>query len=570
MKNWWQSLSIASKLNLPIQAILLVMLSLAHFWIIDHFQNEILDAAERRAEVSADGIINGMNMLMVTGMISNPDHRRLFIRKMGDTLHIKELRIIRAQSVQQQFGPGLPEEQARDEMDARVIKSKKTQFQLDQNHASPTLRVVVPFIASSNFRGTNCLSCHHVEAGTVNGAASITIDMSEDFTLIEQTRMSLLAGQFALQILLFFSISWLIQRFLRPIEKMQISMETMQSMASMESFMPIETASGGQDKIARLIGVYNQMSLALRDSERSMRLASAIYQSNANAIAVTDEHNRIVDINPAFTRLTGYMLDEIRGQDPKIMKSGRHDAQFYQAMWHSLGENGHWQGEIWDKRKDGEIYAKLVNIISLRNEDGSVYRYVAQFSDITEKKEQENLVQWQANYDPLTSLPNRRLFRDRLKQAIKHSNRSRLPLAVLFIDLDHFKEINDNLGHAVGDTLLMEAAQRMSSCVREADTVARLAGDEFTIILPELSDLKQIDRIAASVVEQLAQSFNLFLSDENNYLISASIGVAVYPTDANDMEQLLKCADKAMYAAKAAGRNRYIHYSDLGESPARV
>lgn len=565
MKNWWQSLSIASKLNIPIQAILVVMLSIAHFWVMEHFQNKIFDAAERRAEVSADGIINGMNMLMVTGMISDPDNRRLFIRKMGDSLHIRELRIIRSPQVQQQFGPGLPEEQARDWMDKRVLNAKKTQFQLDESRASPTLRVVVPFIASSNFRGTNCLACHHVEAGSVNGAASITMDMSEDFEQIRQTRMVLLAAQAALQILLFFSITWLIQHFLHPIKQMQSSMEAMQSMASMESFLPIETHLGRQDKVGRLIAAYNQMSLAMRDSERSMRLASAIYQSNADAIVVTDEYNRIVDINPAFTRLTGYTLEEIRGQDPRIMKSGRHDAQFYQDMWHALLNDGHWQGEIWDKRKDGEIYAKFVNITSLRNADGGIYRYVAQFSDITQQKEKENMVQWQANYDPLTSLPNRRLFHDRLKQAIKHANRTGLPLAVLFIDLDHFKEINDSLGHAAGDALLMEASHRMSACVREADTVARLAGDEFTLILPDLHDIRQTERIAACIVEQLAQPFNLLLNDENHFHISASIGIALYPGDANNMEQLLKCADKAMYAAKGAGRNRYVLYSESGQ-----
>ena len=206
----------------------------------------------------------------------------------------------------------------------------------------------------------------------------------------------------------------------------------------------------------------------------------------------------------------------------------------------------------------------LLNIIALRNPDGSVYRYVAQFSDITEKKEKDELIQWQANYDPLTNLPNRRLFRDRLKQAIKLAHRTGLPLALLFIDLDHFKEINDTLGHSIGDALLMEAARRMTACVREADTVARLAGDEFTIILPELGDVSQVRRIAANIVEQLALPF-YFMNDEAEHHISASAGIALYPFDATDFETLLKCADKAMYAAKGAGRNRYLYFSESGQ-----
>ncbi len=188
MKNWWQSLSINTKLNIPIQMMLLVMLSVAHFWILDHFKTGILEGAERRATVSADGVINGMNMLMISGMIADPEYRRLFIKKMGASEHVKELRIIRAHQVQDQYGPGLPEEQVRDELDSQVITSKQAQFLLNEDHQAPTLRAVVPFIASSNFRGTNCLSCHQVASGSVNGAASITIDMSKDFEAIRHTR----------------------------------------------------------------------------------------------------------------------------------------------------------------------------------------------------------------------------------------------------------------------------------------------------------------------------------------------------------------------------------------------
>lgn len=560
MKDYWNSLGIVVKLNIPIQVMLVVLLSFAHFWVMEHITGELLDGAERRATVSADGIINGMNMLMVTGSISDPDNRRLLIKKMGASEDIKELRIIRAKQVQDQFGPGLPEEQVQDDMDRRAITSKQTQFLLTEDRDAPTLRTVVPFIVSTNFRGTNCLMCHHVEAGSVNGAASITIDMTADFNAIRRTRMMLWTGQIGLQILLFFSVGWLIRRFMHPIKELQATMESMKRIGSMEQFVPVELEQGNRDEVGKLTGAFNQMSEALYHSERSMKLAASIYQSNADAIVVTDENNLIVDVNPAFTRITGYTRDEAIGRNPKFMQSGRHDKEFYRQMWQSLLDEGHWQGEIWDRHKDGGVYVKTTNIVVLRHKDGSVYRYVAQFSDITAKKEKDQLIHWQANYDPLTNLPNRRLFQDRLGQAIKMAHRTKFPVALLFIDLDHFKEINDNLGHANGDALLMDVARRISGCVREADTVSRLGGDEFTVILPEIGDVSQAERIANQIVQKMVHPF-FFLNDETGYYISASIGLAIYPDDATTLEGLLKCADKAMYAAKSKGRNRYDRYS---------
>lgn len=564
MKNWWQSLGIGIKLNIPIQVMLVVALSCANLQIREHFKNEILDGAERRATVSADGIINGMNMLMVTGMISDPENRRLFIKKMGASNDVKEVRIIRAKQVQDQFGPGLPEEQAMDDMDRRVIASKKPDFLLTEDRDAPMLRTVVPFIASRNFRDTNCLMCHHVEAGSVNGAASITIDLTEDFNAIRHMQIMLWVGQIALQILLYYSTRWLIRRFMHPIIRLQSTMEAMQHSGSTENFVPVELKNGSQDEIGKLTAAFNRMSVALSNSEKSMKLAASIYQSNADAIVVTDENNLIVDVNPAFTRITGFTPEDVIGKNPKLMQSGQHNTQFYREMWQAILSTGHWQGEIWDKRKNGELYAKLANIIALKHKDGSIYRYVAQFSDVTEKKQKDELIHWQANYDPLTNLPNRRLFHDRLGQAVKMAHRTELPLALFFIDLDYFKEINDSLGHANGDAVLMEVARRLSSCVREADTIARLGGDEFTVILPELGDTSQTKRIAETIVEKLAQPF-FFLNDEKGYHISASIGIALYPHDATDLAGLLKCADNAMYAAKAAGRNRFLYFSESGQ-----
>ncbi len=561
MQNWWKSLSVSTKLNIPLQVVLVVALSCTHFWVMEHIKQEILDSAKRRATLSADGIINGMSMLMVTGMISSEDNRRMFISKMSDSDHIKELRIIRAKQVQDQFGPGLPEEQLVDDVDDRVIQSKHSEFHLSTDQNNPTLRAVVPFIASTNYRGTNCLTCHHVAEGSVNGAASITLDLTDDFKAIRNTQNKLWAGQLLLQILLAYSTHWLIRRFMRPILTLQTAMEAAQRTASMSQFRALEVDQHHCDEVGKLTCAFNQMALALGNSENSMKLAASIYQSNADAIVVTDEHNKIVDVNPAFTRITGYTLEEVIGKNPRLMQSGRHDAQFYREMWQELLNNGQWQGEIWDRRKDGNLYAKEAHILVLRHQDGSVFRHIAQFSDITEKKQKDELIHWQANFDPLTNLPNRRLFHDRLGQAIKVSQRSHLPLALFFIDLDHFKAINDNLGHANGDALLMEVARRIKRVIRDSDTVSRLGGDEFTVILPEQHDPKESLRVAEAIIEQLAQPF-YFVSSEEGQHISASIGIALYPQDATEMAALLKCADKAMYAAKGEGRNRYVYYNN--------
>lgn len=291
--------------------------------------------------------------------------------------------------------------------------------------------------------------------------------------------------------------------------------------------------------------------------EETMKLASLIYQSSSEGILVTDEHNAIVDVNPAFTRMTGYELAEIKGKNPNLMQSGMHGKEFYQQFWQAIHERGSWQGEMWDRHKDGQLMAKWVNVSAIRDADDRVFRYVAQFSDITEKKQRDELVWRQANYDHLTGLPNRRLFRDRLDQAVKKSNRTGLPLALMFIDLDHFKEINDTLGHDKGDLVLAEVAQRLRRCVRETDNLARLAGDEFTVIIPEYDSVTTVERIAERLIRELQAPYKL---DTTWGHVSASIGISIYTSNADKPESLLQNADKAMYDAKAQGRNRYAFF----------
>ncbi len=223
-----------------------------------------------------------------------------------------------------------------------------------------------------------------------------------------------------------------------------------------------------------------------KQSEQSRRLASAVFSSTAEGLIITDREGRIVSVNPAFSSITGFGEAEVLGQSPSVLSSGRHDADFYRRMWRTLEQTGHWQGEIWNRRKSGELYPEWLSLSAVRNERGEITHYVGAFSDISEMKNSQAQLDFMAHHDPLTNLPNRRLFMERLDHTLAQSTRQGKKLAVLFIDLDHFKTVNDSLGHQVGDELLLEVARRLVDCLRGEDTVARLGGDEFTVLLEDL------------------------------------------------------------------------------------
>ncbi len=323
----------------------------------------------------------------------------------------------------------------------------------------------------------------------------------------------------------------------------------------------------GNHEIIGVLGVYQDITKQKRIDD-SMRLAATIYESSNEAIMVTNEDDLIIQINPAFTRMTGYEMVDVVGKSPEIFRSGRHDSAFYQDIRSRLLNEDHWQGEIWDLRKDGTIHAKWLNVSVIRRPDGRIQYHVSQFTDITEKKKKDELILSQANYDQLTGLPNRNLFKDRLEMKIKKTRRSKLPLSLLFLDLDHFKDINDTLGHDKGDDLLIEVAARLKSCIGETDTVARLGGDEFAIIMSDFMDNRQVDAIALRIIQSLNKPFN-FSQNRTDYYISTSIGIVFYPRDGNNMKSLMKHADQAMYAAKLEGRNRFCHFTPSMQREAR-
>lgn len=296
-----------------------------------------------------------------------------------------------------------------------------------------------------------------------------------------------------------------------------------------------------------------------KQAERHMRLARKVLDDASEGILITDKDTCIVDMNAAFCQLTGFEREELLGQRPSMLSSGRHDQAFYQQMWLQLAKLGYWKGEVWDRRKDGELIPNLVSISAVADEAGQVSNYVAVFSDITQIKEKEQHLEQLAHFDGLTGLANRMLFHDRLRAALHRAHRHQNSCAVLYIDLDGFKQVNDRLGHAVGDDVLVRVARQVEQAIREDDTAARLGGDEFAIIFNELSNKDEVDMLAERVLKNLTFEVNV---ETEALPISASIGIAIYPDHGDSVEQLLHCADLAMYSCKHHGKKGYRHFSD--------
>lgn len=293
-------------------------------------------------------------------------------------------------------------------------------------------------------------------------------------------------------------------------------------------------------------------------AEESMELAALVYQSSSEAMSVTDTDGTIITVNPAFTTLTGYTVEEIIGENLSILRTERGNYPPDRDALQQIQTTGKWIGEVRSQRKNGETYIESQTVSCTYNDDGSIHHLVFLSSDITDKKASEEIIWHQANFDPLTRLPNRRMFRDRLNQKIKEAERANHPLALMFLDLDRFKEVNDTLGHEMGDRLLTEAAERLCSCVRETDTVARLGGDEFTIILSNLEEPGNETRIIQDILTTLSKPFQI---ENQSVFVSASVGITFYPKDADNIERLIRNADQAMYAAKRKGRNRFSYFT---------
>lgn len=291
-----------------------------------------------------------------------------------------------------------------------------------------------------------------------------------------------------------------------------------------------------------------------RNAESEQRLASAVFRTTAEAMMVTDAAQRIIAINPAFSAITGYRNEDIIGSPAALLDAGRHPPQFYRAMEQVLRQSGHWHGEVWNRRKDGTVFVQRRTISRISASQSDKERFVSVFSDITDQKRAEEALVHRANHDVLTGLPNRGLLEDRLRQAIVKAARETSQLALMFIDLDGFKAVNDSFGHLVGDQLLQRLASRLQDCVRSSDTTARVGGDEFVVLAADVGSSADIAELAAKILATLQRP--AVLEKGVTTKVGASIGIARYPDDEDRAEALMQLADRAMYRAKRAGKGR--------------
>ena len=316
------------------------------------------------------------------------------------------------------------------------------------------------------------------------------------------------------------------------------------------AFIPRSTT----DEIEGLAQSMRQMAAAVLQREDSLRLAATVFESSAEGILITDAQQRIISVNPALLAITGFRADEVLGNTPAMFASGRHDPEFYRQLWAAIARDGFWRGEIWNRRQSGDVFPQVLTITAVRDAAGVTTHYIGSFFDISDRKQAEERIHFMAHHDALTKLPNRTLLDDRLRQAIAKSRRSHEHTAVLFLDLDRFKLINDTLGHDVGDRLLERVAQALQGLLRETETVARLGGDEFIIVIPELTVIDRAAVVARKVIELVSQPHDI----EGRVLhVTTSVGISIYPEDGTDPATLLRNADLAMYHAKESGRNNF-------------
>nr|WP_254119480.1 bifunctional diguanylate cyclase/phosphodiesterase [Bacillus sp. FJAT-29790] len=321
-------------------------------------------------------------------------------------------------------------------------------------------------------------------------------------------------------------------------------------------WMNIRTVLNTSGSLTNYVVVFRDMTKQ-KKSINEIKLAGKVLENTSEGVMVTDSNGRILSVNPSFEIVTGYSAEEVIGKNPNILQSGVHDELFYRNLWKQIFTQGYWKGEIWNKRKNEEVFPEWITISSIKDDLGNITNFVAVFSDITDRKHTEEQLRILAHYDSLTGVANRYTLNMRLEGLITTAEKYNQQLAVLFLDLDRFKHINDTLGHNHGDLLLKNVSTRLKGLIKNKDMIARLGGDEFVIVLPNLKHPKEAIHMAEKIIEALSKSF---LLNKHEVYISTSIGISLFPLDGTDMETLLRNADKAMYQAKASGRNQYEVY----------
>ncbi|MCW8902853.1 EAL domain-containing protein [Sedimenticola sp.] len=307
---------------------------------------------------------------------------------------------------------------------------------------------------------------------------------------------------------------------------------------------------------------HNKLEMSKRSAEsiaETLKIYANAFEYSGEAILITDRDNHIINVNRAFTKQTGYELSDVAGKNPRMLSGGDTSVELYREMWRDLERDSFWQGELWDRKKSGEIYPKWAAISAIRDQAGEVLFHIASFTDISDRKAAEARIEHLAHYDMLTGLLNRFSLESRMEQAVLAAKRDQQQLAVLFVDLDRFKYINDSMGHHIGDQLLIEVANRLKNCLRESDIVARIGGDEFVIVLTGLKEMNQVPTLARYLIDQLSQPYSI---NDNVFDSSPSIGISIYPNDGESIDELLKTSDIAMYHAKDQGRKNFQFFTE--------
>lgn len=430
---------------------------------------------------------------------------------------------------------------------ARFDRGEKEVLALMHEGAEPMHRYMAPLYVTQP-----CLQCHAeqgYELGEIRGGISVTMPARAltDARNAQRQRAALLHFvAFVVAAGLIHGLLTLSRRHVRAVRAINAEQERLIAQRTGELAALNRELAAEADK---------QRSSAhqLAASEARYR---AVFEGVAEAIMVTDAETRILQVNPAFCAITGYAAEEAIGRTPAMMSSGRHDPAFYDAIAARLASEGVWQGEVWNRRKSGDLYVQWLSITRIGTAEAPE-AYVCTFSDITQRKAAEEQIRYRADHDALTGLPNRALFADRLSSAMASASRHGHRFALLAVDLDHFKAVNDRLGHLAGDVLLVEAAARLQACVRESDTVARLGGDEFAVILTEITGPADAEEVAARICASIARPFMLA---EGEARLSASVGIAFGPNGDASVTLLQRRADRALYAVKHSGRGNYRIY----------
>lgn len=353
--------------------------------------------------------------------------------------------------------------------------------------------------------------------------------------------------------LVFSAILWFVlNRHLRPLEALSAAAEKIRH-EDLGTEIPQPTGDGELAIFARSL---TSLVSSLQHKNAELRLSARVFDESGQGILISDQHNHIIRVNRAFSRITGYLPEDWQGKTPAMLSSGRHGADFYQAMWNTVIRNGSWQGEVWNRSKGGHVYPEWLTINTLKDERGSITHFIGIFDDITEKKDYERRLVHLANYDQLTDLPNRHLMQKDVELQIAQMRQNNHGMALMFVDLDKFKHINDTLGHPAGDMVLREVANRFKAQIEPGSILARWGGDEFVVAIPGADGIKAAS-VAKLLIESLRRPFSI---EGGRYHISMSAGIAIYPADGRNVDSLLRCADTAMYKAKQEGANVYRFY----------